>query len=151
MHTFTFLLVLSVKMAHKTKGGKANRDQKDLRPDSGKNLENVDPSQGSRTVIEWSPCSPFNCLRMSAQYQCDITGNARTPFDSCVGPYYYPKSLRIVRFFCPRDDLKSCVVRTIIAHRAASDLCAMPVRGTCNVTYDVSTGLRFLKCVIGRS
>ena len=40
VHTFTVLFVLSVEMAHKTKGGKANRNRKDLQPESEKKSVN---------------------------------------------------------------------------------------------------------------
>ena len=45
VYKFTFLLVFSVEMAPKTKGGKERRSKK----------ENVNPSQGGRTVMVRSP------------------------------------------------------------------------------------------------
>ena len=76
-------------------------------------LENVDPSQGGRTVMVRSP---GDCHKMTALYPCTgrvPCGNIAT---AARGPYDYPKSLQSsYEFFGPNDHLKSCVVRTINA------------------------------------
>ena len=65
-YNFIFLLVLSVEMAPKTKVGKWKRSKK----------ENVNTSQGGRTVIVRSP---WGCCKITALYLCDFIGTTRAP------------------------------------------------------------------------
>ena len=69
VYNFTFLLVLSVKMALKTKGGKGKRSKK----------VNVYLSQGGRTVMMRSP---WDCRKITALYPFDFMGIARAPCDN---------------------------------------------------------------------
>ena len=106
MYSVTFLLELSVEMTPETKGGKGKRCKK----------ENIDPSQGGRTLMMRSPC----IYRMkTALYPCDFMDTARAPYGNFAidarGPYDYPKSLQSSCDFFPNNHLKSCVVRTISA------------------------------------
>ena len=85
VYNFRFLLVFSVKMAPKTKGGQGKRSKK----------ENVDQSQGGRTVMVQSPC---DCRKITALYPCNFMGTARAPCDNHAiagrGPNGHPKNLQ---------------------------------------------------------
>ena len=66
LYNFTFLFVLSVEMTPKTKSGNGRRYKK----------ENVDPSQGGRTVMVRSP---WDCRKITVLYPCDYMGTAWAP------------------------------------------------------------------------
>ena len=66
---------MSVEIAHKTKGGKANRTRWTCGQSQKNKEENVESSPGCRRVIV---ASPLDCRMMIAQYHCDLTGTAWT-------------------------------------------------------------------------
>ena len=59
----------------------------------------------------------------------------RQPCDSCVSTFDYPNSLR------PSYDFPQITLgNPALFARSARHLCTVPVRGSCDATYDVSTG-----------
>ena len=77
------------------------------------------------------------CCKMTVRFPCDFTGTVRAASGNLAitvrGPYECTIFLRSV--FGPHVHQKSCVCCTItLGHRT------MPVRGLCDVIYDVSTG-----------
>ena len=128
VYNFIFLLVLSVEMTPKTKYRKGKRSKK----------ENVDQSQGGRTV---KVRSPWVCRKVTALYPCDFKGNARAPRGNLAitapVPYDYPKSLQscTIFCFCPNDSFKSCVVRKISARPLCGGRAMLPT--TCLRACDI--------------
>ena len=103
IYNFTFLLVLSVKMALKSKGGKGKRYKK----------VNVYLSQGGRTVMVRSL---WDCRKITALYSFDFIGIARALCDNiAMGAARLPQDPTIIVrcLLDPNDHLKSCIARTI--------------------------------------